>query len=117
MHSSMNIKELWDSVLVEIELSVSSATFNTWFKDTYIQKHEDGVIFLSVPNQFVRDWLFNKYHKMILKAVREHINEIRNIEYLIGKPNRSRERKTLRDTENAEFSLPFDGTFINKEDN
>ncbi|MEX0933153.1 MAG: chromosomal replication initiator protein DnaA [Candidatus Paceibacterota bacterium] len=113
----MNIKELWDSVLVEIELSVSNATFNTWFKDTYIQKHEDGVIFISVPNQFVRDWLFNKYHKTILKAVRDRINEIRNVEYLIGKTSRTRERKTMRDTENAEFSLPFDGSYINKEDN
>jgi chromosomal replication initiator protein len=113
----MNIKELWDSVLVEIELSVSNATFNTWFKDTYVQKHEDGVIYLSVPNQFVRDWLFNKYHKTILKAVRDRANEIRNVEYLIGKTNRARERKMVRDTENAEFSLPFDGSVINKEDN
>jgi chromosomal replication initiator protein len=113
----MNIKELWDSVLVEIELSVSNATFNTWFKDTYVQKHEDGVIYLSVPNQFVRDWLFNKYHKTILKAVRDRANEIRNVEYLIGKTNRARERKMVRDTENAEFSLPFDGSTINKEDN
>jgi len=113
----MNIKELWDSVLVEIELSVSNATFNTWFKDTHIQKHEDGIIYLSVPNQFVRDWLFNKYHKTILKAVRDRVNEIRNIEYLIGKANRTRERKTMRDAENAEFSLPFDGSYINKEDN
>jgi chromosomal replication initiator protein len=113
----MNIKELWDSVLVEIELSVSNATFNTWFKDTHIQKHEDGIIYLSVPNQFVRDWLFNKYHKTILKAVRDRVNEIRNIEYLIGKANRTRERKTMRDAENAEFSLPFAGSYINKEDN
>lgn len=113
----MNIKELWDSVLVEIELSVSSATFNTWFKDTSVQKHQDGIIYLSVPNQFVRDWLFNKYHKTILKAVRERANEIRNVEYTIGKPSRIRERKALRDPENSEFSLPFDGTYINKEDN
>lgn len=113
----MNIKELWDGVLVEIELSVSNATFNTWFKDTYIQKHEDGIIYLSVPNQFVRDWLFNKYHKTILKAVRDRVNEIRNIEYLIGKVNRTRERKAMRESENAEFSLPFDGSYINKEDN
>jgi len=113
----MNIKELWDSVLVEIEISVSNATFNTWFKDTYIQKHEEGVVYLSVPNQFVRDWLFNKYHKTILKALRNRVSEIRGVEYTIGKPYRARERKMLPETGDVEFSLPFDGTHINKDDN
>jgi chromosomal replication initiator protein len=113
----MNIKELWGSVLVEIELSVSSATFNTWFKDTYIQKYDEGIVVLSVPNQFVRDWLFNKYHKVILKALRNRTHEIRGIEYVIGKPNRLRERRMLPEVDGIEFSLPFDGTHINKDDN
>ncbi|MDZ7726541.1 MAG: chromosomal replication initiator protein DnaA [Candidatus Campbellbacteria bacterium] len=112
----MNIKELWDSVLVEIELSVSSATFNTWFKDTHIQKHEDGIIYISVPNQFVRDWLFNKYHKTILKAVRDRAGEVRNVEYVIGKPARTQKQKTFREQPRG-GELPFEDVYINKEDN
>lgn len=114
----MDIKELWEGVLVDIELSVSGATFNTWFKDTYIKKHDDGVIFIAVPNQFVRDWLFNKYHKTILRAVRDRVSEIRNIEYVIGKPARTqmKSRRTL-DLSAQAGGLPFDGSSINQEDN
>lgn len=114
----MNIKELWDGVLVDIELSVSSATFNTWFRDTYIKKHDEGIIYIAVPNQFVRDWLFNKYHKTILRAVRERINEIRNIEYVIGKPARAQiKNRKLMEQHIQIGGLPFDGSSISQEDN
>ncbi len=61
-------KKLWYSVLAEIELSISKANFSMWFKDTSITKIEDGIVFVGVPNVFVKDWLFNKYHKNILKS-------------------------------------------------
>ena len=48
-------KKLWDRVLVEMELGMSKANFTTWLKDTCIIKQEDGVVYLSVPNAFVKD--------------------------------------------------------------
>ena len=63
-------KQLWDSALNEIELGVSRANFSTWFKNTCIINQEDGVVSLGVPNAFVKDWLYNKYHKVILKSLR-----------------------------------------------
>lgn len=78
-------KKLWESVLVDIELSVSKANFNTWFKNIFISKHYDGVIYLCVPNAFVKDWLSTKYNKYILKALRLNMSNIRNIEYVISK--------------------------------
>ena len=50
-------KKLWDSVLVEIELGISKANFSMWFKDTSIIKQEGGIVYLSVPSVFVKDWL------------------------------------------------------------
>ena len=61
-------KQLWEGALAQIELGISKANFGTWFKNTYIYKQEDGIIFISVPNTFVKDWLKNKYHKFILKS-------------------------------------------------
>src|SRR3990167_378339 len=42
MKPMLDNKKLWDSVLVEMELSLSKPNFNTWFKDTYVLKEEDG---------------------------------------------------------------------------
>lgn len=70
----MDNKQLWESVLIEIELNVSRANFSTWFKNTRIAKQENGVVFVGVPNEFVKEWLFSKYDKFILKTLRSIIN-------------------------------------------
>ena len=78
-------KTLWNNVLAGMELDLSKANFSMWFKETYIQKQEDGTIFLAVPNVFVKDWLFNKYHKDILKNLRNCQNQ-KKLVPKIGKP-------------------------------
>jgi chromosomal replication initiator protein len=109
-------KKLWDSVLVEIELSISKANFNTWFKDTYILKQEEGSIFLSVSNAFVKDWLMNKFHKNILKALRTYGENVRSLEYIVSRDGEKKkeEPKTMI---NYTTELPLQDFYINKEDN
>lgn len=80
-----NNEQLWQSALTEIELSVSKPTFNTWFKNTFIQKEDSGTIYLCVPNAFVRDWLSTKYHTCILRAIRNELPQARGVEYVISK--------------------------------
>lgn len=83
----MNNHELWSRALSEIELSVSRANFVTWFKDTHIIDQKDGTIIVGVPNGFSKEWLENKYHKFILKSVRNLIPEVRAVSYNIVAPN------------------------------
>jgi len=109
-------KTLWDNVLSDIERSVSKATFSTWFRDTGILRQEEGVIFLSVPNQFVKEWLFSKYHKTILKKIRDVAEYTRNIEYVVTKEP-ARAETVLRKVENPTAELPLANYYINKEDN
>lgn len=78
-------KELWENVLTDLELSLSKANFTTWFKDTHIVRQDDGVIYLGVPNQFVKDWLNSKYHKLILGSLRKLDSSVRAVEYLISR--------------------------------
>ena len=86
-------KQMWDRVLGDIEISISRANFSTWFKDTYIARQENGVVFLGVPSDFVKEWLSNKYHKSILRSLRGLNEQVRNIEYIVGKDE---ETKDLR---------------------
>jgi chromosomal replication initiator protein len=61
---------LWQSVLGEIELSVSHATFTTWFKNTeLVDQNDDGVV-ISVPNIFAKKQFEVKFDSQI-KAVLE----------------------------------------------
>jgi len=84
----MNNHELWQVVLSEIELSISKANFITWFKNTYIVSNKDGKILVGVPNGFTREWLGNKYNKIILNALRDSIGRVKSIEYVISSSSR-----------------------------
>ncbi|MFZ2621226.1 MAG: chromosomal replication initiator protein DnaA [Minisyncoccia bacterium] len=109
-------KKLWDSVLVEMELNLSKPNFNTWFKDTHIIKHEDGTIYLGVPNTFVQDWLGSKFHNSILKALRGISQNVQSLQYVISK-DEVKEKQTQDKPIQQTKELPIQDTYINKEDN
>lgn len=114
----MDNKELWSKALVDIELEVSKANFSTWFKNTRITKQEDGIVYIGVANEFVRDWLSNKYNSSVLRILRNISDQVRGVEYVISKDD-GRERS---DTQRKDFfqpvsgELPLQDVYINKED-
>jgi len=78
----MNNEELWQAVLAQVQFNISSANFATWFKNTSIVSKKDGDILVSVPNNFSKEWLENKYNKLILKTIRDLEGEIKDIKYV-----------------------------------
>lgn len=80
----MTNEQLWQAALGELELYISKANFTTWFKNTSIVSKNDQEITIGVSNGFTKEWLENKYHKLILKAVQNVCSEIRKINYKIG---------------------------------
>ncbi len=116
----MDDKKLWESVLVEIELSVSLGSFNTWFKDTHILKREEGVITIGVPNPFVISWLVDKYNNIFLKLLRNLDPSVRSIVYAVSDKQKSELASSIK-KENSQpkntRELPLDKLAVNKEDN
>lgn len=114
-------KTLWKNALTEIELNVSHANFSTWFKNTYVAKQEDGIIYLGVPNTFVKEWLSNKYHRFILKSLRELNEHVRGLEYVVCKENKSNfvsQKENILDNKKINTEqFPLNDLYINKEDN
>jgi len=102
-------------MLTQVELSVSPANFNTWFRDSSIVKVEDGIVYVGVPSQFFRDWYLRKFHTLLLKIVRTVSYEYRNIEYMIVKDDRRKPKEIKASRE--ENRLPLDEFYINKSDN
>jgi chromosomal replication initiator protein len=110
-------KQLWDSVLVELELSVSKANFNTWFKDTRISRRDEGVVAIAVPNMFVKDWLTTKYHKTILKIMRGIDEHVRAVEFVVSRDDHRRHVVESTPVPQPAPELPLAEYLINKDDN
>jgi chromosomal replication initiator protein len=76
------------------------------------------VIFLGVPNEFTREWLFKKCHNSILRILRQLSEHVRALEYVVLKE----EGKNGGGTKKADglamtIAMPLENFYINKEDN
>ena len=107
---------MWEKASTNIELDISQANFNTWFKDTFISKIDDGVVTVAVPNQFVKNWLAEKFHKTILKHLIDTDDTVRNIDYIIQKKE-DRKEPPRRSAPSMNNRLPIESLYINKDDN
>ena len=80
---SMTKDELWQAALAQLQFKISPANFATWLKNTFILSKKDGTLFVSVPNNFSKEWLEHKYNKIIFHAIKSLDNEVREIRYTV----------------------------------
>ncbi len=103
----MTNEEIWQTVLAQMQFSVSRANFATWFKNTKISLIESGKVVVSVENSFSKEWLDNKYSPLILKILRNIDKEIRSVEFFVDSEKKSlsdNRTKTTKKTEKIDNS-------------
>jgi len=79
----MNHQELWQSVLNDIELQISKPNFVTWFKNSRLLDKQEGTALVSLPNNFAKEWVENKYNKIILASLRNLDETTKKIEFVV----------------------------------
>ncbi len=123
MIQKINKKELWETVLAQIQSNISQANFNTWFKNTEISSIDDFVVSISVPNSFAKEWLENKYNRLILKTINSLNHNLNEIKYVINTKNTNsfnKKKGSSRKNQNIvidENQLELVNLSINKETN
>ena len=79
----MRDNDLWQAVLGEIELSVSRASFVTWFKSTELLRRSDESLIVGVPNVFIKQQLERKFNDLIAATLQKNGIVVGTIEYKI----------------------------------
>lgn len=114
----MNNIDLWQSVLAQMQFHISKANFATWFQNTEIISKENEKVIISVPNAFSKEWLSNKYNKLILKTLHEIDDSIKDLEFIIKPQAKNIVFKSEIQTDKQEDAqLKFDEFKINKDTN
>lgn len=113
----MTKEELWQAVLAQVQFNMSPANFATWFKNTKILDKTGEKVIVSVPNNFSKEWLENKYNKSILKILRDLDQEIKEIKYDIAKTVLETKKEIPQQNVFNENQLDFQEFKINKETN
>jgi len=75
--------QLWQTVLGEIELSVSRASFVTWFKNTSLQRYDNDTLTVGVPNIFIKQQLERKFNELVSSVLEKNGVTPKKIEYKI----------------------------------
>lgn len=75
---------LWQAVLGEIELSVSHASYITWFKNTRLLRFKDDVLVVGVPNVFIKQQMERKFNQLITDTLKKNNVTPKTIEYKIN---------------------------------
>ncbi len=115
-HMEQSLEQLWSTCLKEIEPQISRGNFTTWFKNTTLIKDDEGIVVIGVPNEFVKEWLVTKYYKMILKALVDHADHIRGVDFVINRISSNQNQKPLEE-QGGKVELPLHDVYINRDDN
>ncbi|MCX6791654.1 MAG: chromosomal replication initiator protein DnaA [Candidatus Gottesmanbacteria bacterium] len=67
----MDLSKLWKSVLSELELSVSKATFQTHFAHSELVSFADGVASIGFSNPLMRTLVETRYYSLV-KSILDH---------------------------------------------
>lgn len=91
----MNEKQLWDKFLELIKEKISSISYDTWFKDTYINEIVDNKVTVIVPMQLHKKNLSENYQQLIVDTFNEITGTNFDFEFLLED-----EIEGIKDTKN-----------------
>jgi len=91
----MHDDRLWQAVLGEIEVSVSSGNYSTWFKNTRLLRYDQETLVIGVANVFVQQQLELKFTPLIKEVLAKHGVTPKVIQYK-SLPNPKTNKKILR---------------------
>ena len=111
----MEHQELWKTVLGEIELQISRPNFLTWFKNSQlVEKNEkEGIALVALPNNFAKEWVKNRYHKIILGSLRNIDGSIKYVNYVVVshntplKPSKTERKQKAPELTDEKSNLPI----------
>jgi len=92
----MQTKQIWQTVLGELEVVLSKANFTTWFKDTFICDCDDKNVVIGVPNSFTKEWLSKKYNNQIEDALKKQLPKLETVTYKVITKNNSNTNETKK---------------------
>jgi chromosomal replication initiator protein len=107
----MDAKRVWQTVLGELQLQLTKATFDTWLKDTVGIASEDGAFVVGVRNAYAKDWLENRLYAHVARTLSRILNRTVEVRFVVvtnqaSAPVESAEGELFRSPARREAAAP-----------
>lgn len=96
---------LWQTVLGEIELSVSRANFVTWFKTSELLHNDGSEVIIGVVNIFAKEQMEARFNSLITDVLKKNGIEVQRVRYTIISETKKK-RQALNEPDNSLLSQP-----------
>ncbi|PIR44373.1 chromosomal replication initiator protein DnaA [Candidatus Wolfebacteria bacterium CG10_big_fil_rev_8_21_14_0_10_31_9] len=114
----MDNEKLWKSVLSELEIQISRPNFLTWMKNSnLVEKTPEGEVIIGLGNNFTKEWVENKYHKVILETLISFDNSIKKVKYSVSPISTESKPTTVESKKSRPAQATFEEFKIDPETN
>lgn len=83
----MELNKIWEQVLEIMANELAKPSFETWLKETKANSLDGNTFYVSVPNEFTRDWVEARYALALRKTLRQVVEKDWDVRFVITKSN------------------------------
>ncbi|HEV2073959.1 MAG TPA: chromosomal replication initiator protein DnaA [Thermomicrobiales bacterium] len=109
--ASINVNQLWQTVLFDLESRISRSAFDNWFRQTSLAGVDNDIAVVHAPNAFSASTLQGRYASQVERALSDVIGRRISVEFTVNhemadRPGRARAATTARAADSAPGSPP-----------
>src|SRR5207247_5464849 len=83
----LNLKQLWSAASGELQVGLSRAQYDNWFKETQVISEEDDVFLIGGPNAFAREWLESKFRPQVRSTLQHLLGKTVDVRFVTSAAN------------------------------
>lgn len=72
--NTVYLEAFWENILEKLKKELSKPSFDTWLASTKLIDFTNNTLTVSVPNEFAKDWLENRYFGIIKSTIQNYLN-------------------------------------------
>ena len=104
MQTDINI--IWQQTLLEVEKKLSKPSYETWIKPIQPLAIQDNIFFISVPNDFSKNFIENRYSSLINSVLNNLTDSNYCVKLVIETESNHREQSMEDEDRNVKKSIP-----------
>jgi hypothetical protein len=79
----MKPEQIWQAALGEMQLQLTTATYNTWLARARLMSFDGGMFTIGVHNKFAQEWLENRLDGMVKRALRSICGTTVDVKFVV----------------------------------
>jgi chromosomal replication initiator protein len=103
---TLKTDQVWQTILDQLQLQMTRATFDTWLKDTRLISKDQESLIVGTKNAFAKDWLENRLFNTINRTVANILGHSVDIEFIVESGQETPLSQTIFDRAQEDMAPP-----------